>query len=154
MPWKMPIIKTNQGACYEYKFVTGFEETNVVGNIYFANYAVWQGKCREMFLYEYCPDIIEEIKNGLHLITLDLSIQYIAQLFAFNKVVMRMYMETQSVSRILMRFEYYAEKDGNLQLVCKGHQATAAMRENNGTMISTHFPDSMMDIEGLLAQAA
>jgi enediyne core biosynthesis thioesterase len=150
----MPIIKTNQGACYEYKFVTGFEETNVVGNIYFANYAVWQGKCREMFLYEYCPDIIEEIKNGLHLITLDLSIQYIAQLFAFNKVVMRMYMETQSVSRILMRFEYYAEKDGKLQLVCKGHQATAAMRENNGMMVSTHFPDSMMDIEGLLAQAA
>jgi enediyne core biosynthesis thioesterase len=149
----MPIIKTNQGACYEYKFVTGFEETNVVGNIYFANYAVWQGKCREMFLYEYCPDIIEEIKNGLHLITLDLSIQYIAQLFAFNKVVMRMYMETQSVSRILMRFEYYAEKDGKLQLVCKGHQATAAMRENNGMMVSTHFPDSMMDIEGLLAQA-
>jgi enediyne biosynthesis thioesterase len=150
----MPIINSHEGAYYEYRFVTSFEETNVVGNIYFANYAVWQGKCREMFLYEYCPDIIAEIKNGLHLITLDLSIQYIGQLFAFNKVVMKMYMEAQSVSRILMRFEYYLEKEGELTLVCKGHQATAAMREINGMMISTHFPESMMDIEGLLAQVA
>jgi enediyne core biosynthesis thioesterase len=150
----MPIINSAEGAYYEYRFVTCFEETNVVGNIYFANYAVWQGKCREMFLYEYCSDVIDEISNGLHLITLDLSLQFISQLFAFNKVVMRMYIEAQSDSRMLMRFEYFSEKDGRLHLVCKGHQATAAMRNNNGVMVPTHFPESMMDIEGLLAQTA
>ena len=142
----MPIINSPQGAYYEYRFVTCFEETNVVGNIYFANYAVWQGKCREMFLYEYCPDVIEEINNGLYMITLDLSLQFISQLFAFDKVVMRMYMDAQSESRVMMRFEYYCDKDGELSLICKGHQATAVMRNQNGVMVPTHFPDSMMEI--------
>jgi enediyne core biosynthesis thioesterase len=142
----MPIFNSPDGAYFEYRFITSFEETNVVGNIYFANYAVWQGKCREMFLYEYCPDVIEDISNGLYLITLDLSVQFISQLFAFDKVVMRMYIEAQSESRILMRFEYFCEKDAKLTLVCKGHQAAAVMRNKNGVMVPTHFPDSMMEI--------
>jgi len=144
----MPMIKSPNGESYfEYRFITTFEETNVVGNIYFANFVVWQGKCREMFLYEYCPDIINEIYNGLALITLDLSVQYISQFFAFDKVVMRMYLETQSSSRLLMRFEYLKEEeDKSLTLCCKGTHATAAMIEVNGKMIPTNFPDSMFDL--------
>jgi enediyne biosynthesis thioesterase len=142
----MPIFNSSEGAYFEYRFITTFEETNVVGNIYFANYAVWQGKCREMFLYEYCPDVIEAISNGLYLITLDLSVQFISQLFAFDKVVMRMYIEAQSDSRVLMRFEYFCDKDDKLTLVCKGHQASAVMRNQNGIMVPTQFPDSMLEI--------
>ena len=78
----MPMIQTAEGPCFEYKFKTTFEETNLVGNIYFANYVLWQGKCREMFLYETCPEVIEEINNGLLLITLDLSVKYVSQLYA------------------------------------------------------------------------
>ena len=142
----MPIIQTSEGSYFEYKFITTFEETNVVGNIYFANYAIWQGKCREMFLYEYCPDVIDEISDGLALITLDLSIQYVSQLFAFNKVVMRMYLEAQSSSRMMMYFEYYKEEDnGDLTLVSKGTQATAAMKEINGILKPVHYPDSMLE---------
>jgi len=141
----MPLIKTPEGAFYEYRFIATFEETNLVGNIYFANYALWQGKCREMFIYEYCPDVVKEINNGLGLITLDLSLQYVSQLFAFDTVVMRMSLEAQSESRLLMNFEYYREEAGKLTLVCKGHQATAAMREVDGKMVPVHFPDSMIE---------
>ena len=140
----MPMIKTADGAFYEYRFIATFQETNLVGNIYFANYAVWQGKCREMFIYEYCPEVITEIKHGLGLITLDLSIQYVSQLFAFDTVVMRMSLEAQSESRLMMNFDYYREEDKNLVLVCRGHQATAAMREVNGVMVPVHFPDTML----------
>ncbi len=142
----MPMIKTLDGAYFEYRFTTTFEETNLVGNIYFANYLLWQGKCREMFLYENCPDVIEEISNGLALITLDLSAQYISQLFAFDKVVMRMSLEAQSESRLLMHFKYYKEENEKLTLVCEGTQATAAMREENGEMVSVSFPESMFEV--------
>jgi enediyne biosynthesis thioesterase len=140
------MIRGPQGSYYEYSFITTFEETNVVGNIYFANYVLWQGKCREMFLYEYCPDIITEINNGLYLITLDLGVQYISQLHAFDKVVMRMSLDKQAESRLLMNFEYYHNKAGVNTLVCKGHQATAAMRERNGELVPTHFPVSMLEV--------
>ena len=143
----MPIIKAPEGAFFEYRFITTFEETNLVGNIYFANYVLWQGKCREMFLQEYCPDVIDAISSGLALITLDLSAQYVSQLHAFDQVVMRMSLEAQSESRLLMSFEYFKEEaDESLTLVCKGTQATAAMREQNGTMVPVHYPDSMLEV--------
>ncbi len=140
------MFKTPEGAYFEYRFNTTFEETNLVGNIYFANYVVWQGKCREMFLYENCPDVIDKISNGLALITLDLSVRYIGQLHAFDKVVMRMSLESQSASRLLMYFRYYKETGEELTLICEGSQATAAMREENGQMVPVPFPDSMFEV--------
>src|SRR5208282_2982394 len=38
---------------YEYRHVVGFEETDLMGNVYFVNYVRWQGRCREMFLFEH-----------------------------------------------------------------------------------------------------
>lgn len=143
----MPIINSADSCYYEYRFITTFEETNVVGNIYFANFALWQGKCREMFLYEYCPGIIDEIKSGLALITLDLSIQYVSQLFAFDKVVIRMSLDAQSVSRLLMGFKYYKEEEnGSLTIVATGTQATLAARMINGTIKAVPYPDAMIEV--------
>lgn len=142
----MPMIRTQNKPCYEYTFIATFEETNVVGNVYFANYVLWQGKCREMFLYEYCPEIVEEISNGLYLITLDLSAQYISQLHAFDKVVMQMSLEAQGESRLLMNFDYFHDKGDTRILVCKGHQATAAMRMRNGQLVPARFPESMLEV--------
>jgi enediyne biosynthesis thioesterase len=31
---------------YEMRYVVGFEETNVVGNVYYAHHVRWQGRCR------------------------------------------------------------------------------------------------------------
>jgi enediyne biosynthesis thioesterase len=142
----MPMIHTPEGACFEYRFKTTFEETNLVGNIYFANFVLWQGKCREMFLYETCPEVIEDINKGLSLITLDLSVKYLSQLFAFDTVVMHMFLEAQNGSRLLMRFKYYKEENGELILCCEGTQATASMKEIEGKMTPVPFPESMFEV--------
>lgn len=143
----MPMILSQGKSYFEYQFITTFEETNLVGNIYFANYVLWQGKCREMFLYEYCPDVIAEINEGLLLITLDLSMQYISQLFAFDTVVMRMSLAFQSGSRLLITFDYYKqEQDKALTLVARGTQATAAMKMIKGKISPVDFPDSMLQM--------
>lgn len=141
----MPVVKTQEGYFYEHSFVTTFEETNVVGNIYFANFVVWQGKCREMFMHEYCRDVIEEINEGLKLITLDVSCQYIDQLYAFDEVVMHMNVEVAGAHRMMMNFKYYAQKDGERRLVCIGSQGAAAMKIIDGKLCQVSFPESMLD---------
>lgn len=141
----MPLIQSDQGTYFEYTFTTSFEETNLVGNIYFANYVVWQGKCREMFLKEYSPGIVEEINNGLALITLDLSVQYRSQLHAFDKVLMKMFLEAQSESRLLMSFQYFNATPDTPILVAEGTQAVAAMRVIDGQLTSVRFPDSVLN---------
>ncbi|MBU2902973.1 acyl-CoA thioesterase [Maribacter dokdonensis] len=141
----MPFIKTETGAYFEYRFTTSFEETNLVGNIYFANYALWQGKCREMFIKEYCSDVVKEINDGLKLITVDLGLQFVSQLFALQDVVIRMSLEAQSEFRMMMNFEYYRSENEALHLVCKGHQSTTSMKLVDDVLTLVPFPKSMID---------
>ena len=51
-------LRERKGAMriFEHKHVVTFGETNLLGNVYFTNFFVWQGECREMFLHEYVPE--------------------------------------------------------------------------------------------------
>jgi enediyne biosynthesis thioesterase len=61
---------------YEYHHIVCFEETNLVGNVYYTNHVLWQGRCREMFLREHAPDIAEELTRDLRLVTMSCSCEY------------------------------------------------------------------------------
>ncbi len=140
----MSIVQWNHKNYFEHHHWICFEETNLVGNVYFANYVVWQGHCRERFLFEYAPDVVELIKNGLALITLKTSCEYFQETFAFEEVIIRMDVEWIRQNRMAMRFEYIREKDGVEEVVARGEQQTAAMVEKDGTMVAVPFPDSVL----------
>src|SRR6266436_5089793 len=92
---------------YEYRHIVGFEETNVVGNVYFVNHLRWQGRCREMFLRERFPEILAELDSGLALITTHCSCDYLAELAAFDEIVLRMRLGDNTQNRVSMLFDYW-----------------------------------------------
>ena len=75
---------------YEYRHLVSFEETNLVGNVYYTNHLSWQGRCRELFLREHAPDVLDELSRGLSLATMSCSCEYLAELTAFDEVIVRM----------------------------------------------------------------
>lgn len=141
----MPIVQHENKNYFETSFVTTFADTNVVGNVYFANYILWQGKCRELFLHEFCPNIVREIEAGHALVTLDLSCRYVEQLRALETVVIRMNVEELSNTRMLMSFHYYRVEGSSYTLVCQSHQSVASMRYIDGQFVTVPFPTSMFD---------
>ena len=50
---------------YEYRHLVSFEETNLVGNVYYVNHVRWQGRVREMFLRDHAPDVVEELSHEI-----------------------------------------------------------------------------------------
>jgi hypothetical protein len=50
---------------YCYRHTVSFEETNVVGNVYFTRHLSWQGRCRELFFRDYAPEILDELHKEL-----------------------------------------------------------------------------------------
>ena len=91
---------------YEYHHVVGFEETNLVGNVYYVNHLRWQGRCREMFLYEHAPQVLDELGKGLALATVRCSCDYLAELQAFDRVVVCMRLGAMAQNRLTLLFEY------------------------------------------------
>jgi len=130
---------------YEYRHIVGFQDTNLVGNVYYANYLNWQGRCREMFLRDHAPQVLEELAAGLYLVTTHVSCQFLSELFAFDEVTVRMRLGSVMQNRITMLFEYWRNTPDGEQLVARGEQGAACMRQEGGRIVPTQVPEAMRD---------
>lgn len=129
---------------YEYRHVVTFGETNLVGNVYYVNYMSWQGRCRETFLREHTPELLEDLSNGMCLFTVHCSCDYLAELWAFDQVIVRMYIEELTQHSLTMRFEYVREnREPPNQLVARGMQRVVCMRRKAGRVIPEPIPQRL-----------
>ena len=128
---------------YEYQHIVSFEETNLVGNVYYANHVRWQGRCREMFLKDHAPEVLNELSQGLALATVRVSCEYYSELYAFDKVAIRMRLGALTQNRITMLFEYWRISDLGEELIAKGEQQTASMRREGEKLVPTPVPTAL-----------
>jgi enediyne biosynthesis thioesterase len=138
---------------YEYRHIVGFEETNLVGNVYYANHVRWQGRCREMFLREHAPEVVAEFAEGLALVTTRVSCEYLAELCAFDEVVIRMRLGALTQNRVSMAFEYWRRTGGHEELVARGEQHIACMRREGDRLLATPVPEALREALQLYAAA-
>ena len=130
---------------YEYRHRVGFQDTNLVGNVYYTNHLAWQGRCREMFLHEHARDVIDELSRGLALATVRCSCEYFAELGAFDEVIVRMRLAELVQNRIGLAFEYWREKSGAEELVARGEQQVACMRREGERLVPAPVPPSLRE---------
>jgi enediyne biosynthesis thioesterase len=128
---------------FEYRHVVGFEETNLVGNVYYVNHLRWQGRARELFLRAHAPDVLEALAGDLALATVRCSCEYLAELFAFDEVIIRMRLGELVQNRISMVFEYWRQSGGQEELVARGEQEVACLRRDGRTMVPVAVPKSL-----------
>jgi enediyne biosynthesis thioesterase len=133
------------GRAYEYRHVVGFEETNVVGNVYYVNHVRWQGRCRELFLRDHAPGVLDELARGLALVTTRVSCEYLGELHAFDEVRLRMRLGGVAQNRITLRFEYWRRAGEGEELAARGEQEVACMRREGGETVAAPLPGALRD---------
>lgn len=141
-------------AYYEYRLTVGFEETNIVGNVYFVNYLRWQGKCREMFLKEKAPSIIDEVKADLKLFTLKVDCEFFAEITAFDELSIRMRLEELTQTQVQFAFDYVQVTGGQENLIARGRQRMACMRGPNTNTVPARVPEALRTALAPYADAA
>jgi enediyne biosynthesis thioesterase len=130
---------------YEYRHVVGFEETNLVGNVYYVNHVRWQGRCREMFLRDRTPEVIEALKHGLALVTTRVSCEFLAELVAFDEIILRMRLGELAQNRITMKFEYWRHTPAGEELVARGEQQVACMQREGKQVVPVPVPSQLRE---------
>jgi len=125
---------------FEYRHIVGFEETNVVGNVYYANHVRWQGRCRELFLREHAPEILQELERGLVMVTTRVACDYFNELYAFDEVSVRMRAGPVTQSRVTMLFEYWRITPAGEELIARGEQQIACLRKEGDRHVPTPVP--------------
>lgn len=130
---------------YEHRHLVSFEETNLVGNVYYVNHVRWQGRVRELFLRDHAPDVIEELSRGLSLATVRVSCEYLAELMAFDEVIIRMQLGELTQSRMTLLFEYWRAGKSGEELIARGEQEIACLRREGERLTPTPVPQSLRE---------
>jgi len=128
---------------YVYRHRVTFDETNLVGNVYFAHYLHWQGHCRESFLADHAPGVLAALSDGLALVTVDCSVEFYAESRAFDTVEVRMMLERVAGNRVTMCFDYFRTAPGPTELLARGRQSVACMRRGARGLEPAPVPDGL-----------
>ena len=128
---------------YEYPHTVGFEDTNIVGNVYYVNYLRWQGRCREMFLKSHAPDVLTDLQQDLKLFTLKVDCEFFAEITAFDELSIRMRLEDLTQTQIGFAFDYVRISNGFDELVARGRQRVACMRGPNNDTKPSRVPEAL-----------
>lgn len=137
---------------FVYHHVVSFEETNVVGNVYFTRHISWQGRCREMFLKQNAPQILSDIAGSLRLVTLRVSCDYFEELRALDEIEVRMTLAYMRQHRIGLNFQIVRNE---LQTtIARGFQELGCLREVNGGLVQITPPKILVDaLRGYMANS-
>jgi enediyne biosynthesis thioesterase len=136
-------VPVNRPRSYCYRHTVSFEETNIVGNVYFTRHLSWQGRCRELFLREYAPEILDELRRDLRLVTLNVSCDYFAELHALDDVEIRMWLAQLRQHKIKLGFDYLLQGGGSAVLTARGFQEIGCMRHSTGGLVPSAVPQSL-----------
>jgi enediyne biosynthesis thioesterase len=129
---------------YEYRHTVGFEETNMVGNVYYVNYLRWQGRCREMFLKDRAPSVLEDLQQDLKLFTLRVDCEFFAEITAFDELSIRMRLTELAQTQVQFSFDYVRQDEGGETLVARGSQRVACMRGPNTRTVPARVPEALV----------
>ncbi|MCY9782663.1 acyl-CoA thioesterase [Nocardiopsis sp. EMB25] len=128
---------------YEIRHTVGFEETNLVGNVYYVNYLRWQGRCREMFLKERAPGVLADLRDDLKLFTLRVDCEFFAEITAFDELSVRMRLGELTQTQVGFSFDYVRLDPEGETLVARGSQRIACMRGPNTATVPTRVPEEL-----------
>lgn len=130
---------------YELRHTVLFEETNLLGNVYYVNHLKWQGRCRELFLRDHVPGVLGEIAGGLRLVTVRCSCEYEDELAAFDEVAIRMSLQAIGPTSLTLTFDYYRIAGGVESRVARGEQTIAFLRGSRDKAAAVSIPRELRD---------
>lgn len=91
----------------ERSFHTCLEDANLVGNVYYATYFVWQGRVAQYFLYQYFPEVLTGIGDQGELIVLQSRLDYLRDAMPFDEVKVCAAISRVSKKQIDIDFDFY-----------------------------------------------
>jgi enediyne biosynthesis thioesterase len=140
-----PLAEAGPRPAFVYSHIVSFEETNLVGNVYFTRHVSWQGRCREMFLRERAPEILEELARDLRLVTLRVACDYFHELNAFDMIELRMSLAHLRQNKIGLDFVYLRIAGTERIVAARGFQEIGCMRLGQNGLVPTAVPRALAE---------
>ena len=129
----------------EETFSTTIEDSNLVGNIYFSNYAKWLGRTIDLYFYKIIPEYYK--KGNEEFVCLGCNIDYLGEAMPFDKIRVRMYLDGLYQYGMDLHFEFFLVEDSQIKrkLAYARYSAIWAKWENQ-SMRAINLPPGITGI--------
>lgn len=97
-----------------------FKDVTIYGNVYFANYFLWQGEAREAFLYELIGDQKNFLNSGLRLVTSTASMKYSSEATLMD--ILEIDVIPSKISMTAIDIEFVFRKKERPEIISRGSQ--------------------------------
>ena len=127
-------------------FQTTLEESNLVGNVYYGNYFIWQGRILDLFLYSIAPEYLRVSNPRGEIVCLYSRMNYLREAMPFDKIRVFLYVKSVSQSGAVFNFEFFREEsDGSLEKLHVGEQEVVwVIRLADSTPVTANWPTEVM----------
>lgn len=108
---------------------TTLEDSNLVGNVYYANYFVWQGRVRDLFINSVAPEYLRGIGEDGEMLCLHSRLDYLRDAMPFDRVCVALSAKTVFDCGADLLFQYYRVlPDGREEKLAVGQQEVVWVR--------------------------
>ena len=127
---------------YSEVFQTTLEESNLVGNVYYGNYFIWQGRILDLFLYSVAPEYLRVSNPFGEMVCLYSRMDYLKEAMPFDRIRVELYISEVYECGAKFNFEFFRQQpNGRREKLHVGQQDVAWVeRLENNTPISAPMP--------------
>lgn len=101
------------GDWFVMRMVPTYDDTNSVGNVYFANYMRWVGKARELF-FNHCMPEFDLASTSFYVLTRSFQHDFRREAQEFEPIMVRIRIETHNRKFVTLAHEIHSENQGLL----------------------------------------
>ncbi|MFA5068669.1 MAG: thioesterase family protein [Candidatus Omnitrophota bacterium] len=81
-------------------------DTNLFGNVYFANYFYWQGVAREEFFRQVTPDPMFFINKKIKMVTIEASMKFKKEALLFDDIEIKVEVKNPKITTFELIFTF------------------------------------------------
>jgi acyl-CoA thioesterase FadM len=148
--YKAPLVLGEMAIAEEESFLTTQEDSNLVGNVYYANYFIWQGRVRDKFINSFAPEFLRGIGRDGELICVSSRLDYLRDAMPFDKIYVAFSINEVYQTQATLKFEFYRvlPEDKKEKLAIGEHVVRWLIQDKHGKGILVKLPNKI--ISGLL----
>ena len=121
--YKVPHNQIRGVVLKEQRFETTLEDTDAIGNINFAHYAILQGRVRDSFLHQLIPEFYRRTDNSGEFRCLNSKVEYLREAMPFEPIQVNPSLRAVYENSIHWEFEYFRlSTDGKQQKLAISQQ--------------------------------
>jgi enediyne polyketide synthase len=135
----------NRTLLKEYEITTSLCDSNLVGNIYFANYSKWLGRNRDSYFYSILSDYYKGIGEKGEFLCVNCNIDHLGEAMPFDTILVKMFLEKIYENGMDLNFEFYKEqKSQKIQKLAFARQRIVWSKRIENKIISNKIPDELI----------